>query len=59
MAYLLNDAGLFDNAAGNHIKHLKVFLKWANEEGYTDNTLYSKWRVTKEDGKDVFFLKEK
>jgi integrase len=57
MGYLLTDAGLFDNSAGNHIKHLKAFLKWANDEGFTDNTIYAKWKVTNEDGKDVFFLK--
>ncbi len=56
-SYLLKDVGLFDNSTGNHIKHLKVFLKWANEEAYTDSVIYSKWKVTKEDGKDVFFLK--
>lgn len=57
MAYLLNDEGLFDNSAGNHIKHLKAFLKWANDEGFTENVLYTKWKVTNEDGKDVFFLR--
>lgn len=57
LSYLLHEIGLFDNSAGNHIKHLKSFMKWANEEGLTDNTIYTNWKVTKEEGKDVFFLK--
>lgn len=57
-AYLLNDVGVFDNTVSNRIKHLKTFVKWANDNAYCKTVFYKKWKEKKEDGKAVFFLKQ-
>lgn len=57
-AYLLDDVKVFDNTASNRIKHLKTYLKWANELAYCKTEFFKQWKVKKEDGKPVFFLKK-
>jgi len=42
-----------NNTVGNYVKHLKTFLKYAKERGYSINEQYSKFKVFKEDSQQV------
>lgn len=43
VAWLSTDQNLFDGAVGNHIKVLKTFMRWSQEQGYHDNNSYTRF----------------
>ena len=50
--------GLEDSTIGNTIKSLKVFLKWAQEEGLHSNEAYKKFKVLKPEDEQIITLSD-
>ncbi len=43
VAWLSTDQNLYDGAVGNHIKVLKTFMRWAQDQGFHDNNSYTRF----------------